>query len=232
MFSVSLVKAGQGLALTSRPWHQISVLSFATAFQKSSRFCPESNVYGIRFITSGSPLEFLRSKGYSDEALVAGMLKPFSPPTVSALQSLGDSGLKSLAAAVTRELEADRRSASLPDIPVYISSYSRSGDAPALMIVGKPGMTFFDLHQKHQQLAKLMECACGGIAACSTCHVVVDPSDAAALPPVAEAEQDMLDLAAGLKPTSRLGCQISLSEGMLARGGLHVSLPAEVNNMF
>ena len=67
--------------------------------------------------------------------------------------------------------------------------------------------------------------ACGGETACSTCHVILAKDVFAALPEMSEAEEDMLDLAAGLKDTSRLGCQVrrrAISEEMAAclwRGG-------------
>ena len=48
--------------------------------------------------------------------------------------------------------------------------------------------------------------ACGGVCACSTCHVVVKQGFDS-LSEQAEAEDDMLDNAPGLKPTSRLACQ-------------------------
>jgi len=50
--------------------------------------------------------------------------------------------------------------------------------------------------------------ACGGETACSTCHIIVDPAFYAKLPKATESEEDMLDLAAGLTKTSRLGCQV------------------------
>ena len=48
--------------------------------------------------------------------------------------------------------------------------------------------------------------ACGGVVACSTCHVVFHEG-AETCQESTEAEEDMLDLAPGLTPTSRLGCQ-------------------------
>lgn len=53
-----------------------------------------------------------------------------------------------------------------------------------------------------------IEGACGGETACSTCHVILDKAYFDKLPPASEEEEDMLDLAAGLTPTSRLGCQV------------------------
>ena len=73
-----------------------------------------------------------------------------------------------------------------------------------------------------------IEGACGGVMACSTCHVIVDPAQIGRLERPSEEEDEMLDLAWGLKPTSRLGCQIVLTEVL---DGLTVSLPAETRNL-
>jgi 2Fe-2S ferredoxin len=51
-----------------------------------------------------------------------------------------------------------------------------------------------------------LEHACGGNCACTTCHVIVK-AGGSALTPAEEDEEDMLDKAPGLTPTSRLGCQ-------------------------
>ena len=48
--------------------------------------------------------------------------------------------------------------------------------------------------------------ACGGVCACSTCHVVVKDGFNT-LNEATEEEEDQLDEAPGLKPTSRLACQ-------------------------
>ena len=73
-----------------------------------------------------------------------------------------------------------------------------------------------------------IEGACEGSLACATCHVVVDEEWYGKLGEPSEDEEDMLDLAFGLKPTSRLGCQIVMTEEL---DGLVVELPREVNNM-
>tara|TARA_A100001037_G_scaffold29329_1_gene23272 strand:- start:1091 stop:1414 length:324 start_codon:yes stop_codon:yes gene_type:complete len=73
-----------------------------------------------------------------------------------------------------------------------------------------------------------VEGACEGAMACSTCHVIVDPDWFARLDPPSEDEEDMLDLAPGLKPTSRLGCQIVVTDAM---DGLTVSLPTATRNL-
>ncbi len=50
--------------------------------------------------------------------------------------------------------------------------------------------------------------ACGGVCACSTCHVVFKTLEGfKSCNDSIEAEEDMLENAPGLKPTSRLACQ-------------------------
>jgi ferredoxin, 2Fe-2S len=73
-----------------------------------------------------------------------------------------------------------------------------------------------------------LEGACEGSLACSTCHVIVDADWYDLLKEATEDEEDMLDLAFGLTRTSRLGCQIIISEEL---DGLTVSLPAGSRNM-
>lgn len=67
-----------------------------------------------------------------------------------------------------------------------------------------------------------IEGACEGSLACATCHVVVDPAWYDRLARPTEDEDDMLDLAVGLTRTSRLGCQIVMTDRL---DGLVVSLP-------
>jgi 2Fe-2S ferredoxin len=73
-----------------------------------------------------------------------------------------------------------------------------------------------------------LEGACEGSLACSTCHVVVEPDWYEVLPEASEDEEDMLDLAFGLTKTSRLGCQIIVTDEL---DGLTVSLPAGTRNV-
>src|SRR5205814_9449500 len=73
-----------------------------------------------------------------------------------------------------------------------------------------------------------IEGACEGSLACSTCHVIVDPEWYELLQDASEDEEDMLDLAFGLTNTSRLGCQIIMTEEL---DGLTVRLPAATRNM-
>ena len=73
-----------------------------------------------------------------------------------------------------------------------------------------------------------LEGACEGSMACSTCHVIVDEAWYAKLPPAGEEEEDMLDLAFDVRPTSRLGCQISITPDV---DGLVVNLPTQHFNV-
>jgi len=73
-----------------------------------------------------------------------------------------------------------------------------------------------------------LEGACEGSLACSTCHVIVDQEWFDLLKEPTEDEEDMLDLAFGLTHTSRLGCQIIMTEEL---DGLTVRLPSGTRNM-
>lgn len=72
-----------------------------------------------------------------------------------------------------------------------------------------------------------IEGACEGSLACSTCHVVVDGAWFSKLAKPTEDEEDMLDLAFDLQETSRLGCQLIMTDAL---DGLVVKLPAGSRN--
>jgi ferredoxin len=73
-----------------------------------------------------------------------------------------------------------------------------------------------------------LEGTCEGQMACSTCHVIVAEEWIARLKPASDDEEDMLDLAAGVTRTSRLSCQIELTNEL---DGLEVRIPGEANDM-
>ncbi len=73
-----------------------------------------------------------------------------------------------------------------------------------------------------------MEGACEGCMACSTCHVIVADDWFAKLPAAQANEEDMLDLTYGVTRTSRLACQIVLTDAL---DGLTVRLPPATRNM-
>ena len=68
-----------------------------------------------------------------------------------------------------------------------------------------------------------IEGECGGSCACATCHVYIDEADFAKLPAPSENEAKLLNTTAAERlPTSRLGCQIKMTEEL---AGLVVRLP-------
>ena len=71
-----------------------------------------------------------------------------------------------------------------------------------------------------------LEGTCEGQMACSTCHVIVAAEWFDRLVPASEEEEDMLDFAASARRTSRLACQIDLTQAL---DGLSVNVPAESN---
>jgi 2Fe-2S ferredoxin len=86
------------------------------------------------------------------------------------------------------------------------------------------GLSVLEIAHKH---GVDIEGACEGSLACSTCHVIVEAAWFGKLARPSEDEEDMLDLAFGLEKTSRLGCQIVMSEAL---DGLVVKLPAATRN--
>jgi 2Fe-2S ferredoxin len=72
-----------------------------------------------------------------------------------------------------------------------------------------------------------IDAICGGACSCATCHVYVDPAWIACLPVPMSLEQDMLEMAEDKRPTSRLSCQIKVTEAL---HGLQVEIPARQTN--
>ena len=67
---------------------------------------------------------------------------------------------------------------------------------------GRPGSLLRFAHASGVEI----DHACGGVCACSTCHVILK-AGFASTNEAGEEEEDMLDLAPGLESTSRLACQ-------------------------
>jgi 2Fe-2S ferredoxin len=86
------------------------------------------------------------------------------------------------------------------------------------------GLSVLEIAHKH---GVDIEGACEGSLACSTCHVIVQPAWFGKLASPTEDEEDMLDLAFDLQETSRLGCQIIMTEAL---DGLVVTLPSATRN--
>lgn len=67
-----------------------------------------------------------------------------------------------------------------------------------------------------------IEAECGGACACATCHVYVDPAWTDRVGSPEAMEEDMLDFAFDVRPTSRLSCQIKVTADL---DGLVVQVP-------
>ncbi len=105
---------------------------------------------------------------------------------------------------------------------------SESGEAPVEVywadeerrVPAHPGQSLLEVALEH---GISLEHACGGVCACSTCHVkVVEGMEL--LSEQDDDEADQLDEARDLALNSRLGCQARIREG--ARGRITVRIPA------
>jgi 2Fe-2S ferredoxin len=99
---------------------------------------------------------------------------------------------------------------------IYVShtGVSREVDVP-------PGMTVMNAALKNGIDGIIAEC--GGVCMCSTCHVYVDEKFFSMLPPAQDTEEAVLEISAEeRKPTSRLSCQIKVTDDL---DGLIVRLP-------
>jgi len=148
-----------------------------------------------------------------------------------------DNGLEALIASVEQELARTEGKAKVEFwcCTTDDGDHSASGGMPksAFRVEAMEGMSVTDVAkfgdgEGANVLGELLECACSGIMACSTCHVIVDDAWFKLVGPPSEAEQDMLDLAYEPTSTSRLGCQIVLCKEL---DGLRLQLPKRANNL-
>lgn len=65
---------------------------------------------------------------------------------------------------------------------------------------------------------------CGGSCACGTCHCFIDPDWQSKIPEVGSLEKDTIEHAVEATSTSRLSCQITVTEDL---DGLVVRLPED-----
>lgn len=86
-------------------------------------------------------------------------------------------------------------------------------------LAATPGERLLDVARRN---GLPLEGTCNGDLACATCHVIVAADWFANLPPARDEEEDMLDLVADARRTSRLACQIVLTPAL---DKLSVSLP-------
>ena len=137
------------------------------------------------------------------------------------------SELVSSIARVTRTAAALRERAPTPAL-TRERALARAFTCEAFEGASLTDLVKFDSSDGARQLAEHIECACSGVMACSTCHVVVDPIWYEAVGAADEDEEDMLDLAHDPRRTSRLGCQVKLTPAL---DGLVVWVPHGANNM-
>ena len=104
-----------------------------------------------------------------------------------------------------------------------ISFISPNGER--VEVDAEAGMTLLEIARER---GVDLEGACEGALACATCHVIVDPAWFSKLAPPREDEVDMLSLGISVTATSRLGCQVELTEQL---DGLAVTLPAATRNL-
>jgi 2Fe-2S ferredoxin len=98
-------------------------------------------------------------------------------------------------------------------------TYIESG-GPSRTVGGEVGSTVMETAIKNNIPG--IEAECGGACACATCHVYVDAAWVEKTGGPSPMEEDMLDFAFDVQPTSRLSCQIKVTEAL---DGLVVTVP-------
>ena len=85
-------------------------------------------------------------------------------------------------------------------------------------VTAEPGFTVMEMAIRNQVPGITAEC--GGACACATCHVYVDDAWKAVTGDPSQMEEDMLDFAHDVRPTSRLSCQMKVKpefDGLVVR---------------
>ena len=95
-------------------------------------------------------------------------------------------------------------------------------DGTRQTVIADNGMTVMEAAKKN--LIAGIEAECGGACACATCHVYVDDSWSEIVGKPSQMEEDMLDFAFEVRPTSRLSCQIKVAPNL---DGLAVTTPSK-----
>jgi 2Fe-2S ferredoxin len=98
-------------------------------------------------------------------------------------------------------------------------TYIESG-GPSRTVEGEVGSTVMETAIRNNIPG--IEAECGGACACATCHVYVDAAWKEKTGDPSPMEEDMLDFAFDVQPTSRLSCQIKVTEDL---DGLVVTVP-------
>uniref|UniRef100_A0A7S2Y988 2Fe-2S ferredoxin-type domain-containing protein n=1 Tax=Entomoneis paludosa TaxID=265537 RepID=A0A7S2Y988_9STRA len=148
------------------------------------------------------------------EALAA-VLTRRSLSTCQSRQRVGSSSSCVSAARHARLLFSTDATASTETVPITFVN----PDNTEVTVQATIGQHLLDVaHANNIEL----EGACGGELACSTCHLIFPEEVMDQLPEKTEEEEDMLDLAFEVQPTSRLGCQIPVRKEY---AGLKLKIP-------
>ena len=238
--------------------------SFAQQFANSRRFSVSKDKASAQSPTQQTNA-FLLSLGYSDavsKGIIDALIQNGIPHSslfgmvkgLAGRYEVGeDAGLEALAASVKNELENEQGKEKLKvwflpssgwsseeeddefGTPI-IHSMDRAFSLEVIEGTNLADVARFGTSENCDVLREYLECACNGIMACSTCHVVVHPEwfdtssveneNKIGMP--SESEQDMIDLAFAPHNSSRLGCQITLTKAL---DGLVILLPTASNNL-
>lgn len=107
---------------------------------------------------------------------------------------------------------------------VKITIIDREGVLHDVMAPTDMAMNIMELVKAYELAPEGTIGICGGMAMCASCQCYVI-SDNVELPPMQDDEEAMLSEAFNVKPNSRLGCQINITEEL---DGLVVQLAPEV----
>ncbi len=127
------------------------------------------------------------------------------------------------------EGDFERLPPSSPADKLTITIIDRAGTSHSVDCKVGDNLLFLMRVQQEKNPDLFLEGACEASLACSTCHVILDDASYDALPEAVEKEEDLLDLAALLSPTSRLGCQVTLTKEL---DGMTVTLPKFSRNFY
>ena len=127
---------------------------------------------------------------------------------------------------VATRRQGQLRAFSAPANSAVVTINFKRRDGSMTVAKGKVGDNLLRLAQRYDIE---LEGACEGVCACSTCHVILPDDLYDQLEEASELEEDMLDMAFGLTPTSRLGCQVLLDEDM---DNTVIELPKATRNFY
>lgn len=96
--------------------------------------------------------------------------------------------------------------------------FEQKGLSPVTLESIEPGQSILEVALKNDIE---LHHNCGGVCACSTCHIYVNKGENS-LEDITDREEDFIDRAVNPRINSRLGCQCVLLEG---GGEIEVTLP-------